>query len=146
MGLTTAVLIALLIVYFFSKTGQGKPSRKPQSQASRKHSPYQSASIRPGPEACQTAKRLGAKRFLSSNVPQLPLASCSQDSCACRYQRHVDRRSEEDRRASFSMQADLYSVSGNAERRSGSLGRRSEDKDYAGSIDQIDYDKIKWTS
>ncbi len=146
MGLTTAVLIALLILYFFSKTGQAKPSRKQQSQTSRKHSPYQAASIRPGSGACQAATRLGAKRFLSSNVPQLPLASCSQDSCACRYQRHVDRRSEEDRRASFSMQADLYSVSGNAERRSGSPGRRSEDRDYAGSIEQLDYNNIKWTS
>ena len=146
MSLTTGVLIALLIVYFLSKTGQRKPSRNQQNQAGRKQSPYRAASIRPGTGACQAATGLGNKRFLSSNVPQLPLASCSQESCSCRYRRHADRRSEEDRRASFSLQADLYSVSGNADRRNATLGRRSEDSDYAGSIDQIDYDNIKWTS
>ncbi len=54
--------------------------------------PYHAVSVVPGNGACEQARRLKDKRFLSAEAPNLPLDLCDASSCTCRYRHHDDRR------------------------------------------------------
>ena len=85
---------------------------------------YASASvvIRDG-ECCEAAANIAGKRYLTAEVPMLPLEGCTRaDACPCKYQKFSDRR-QEDRRA-------LGSGTGpknGPEQRSNGRGRRQYD-------------------
>lgn len=68
----------------------GKPARK-----------YAAVSIELGLKACPAALKLQGERFLSTDAPRLPLGDCDQSTCDCRYRKHDDRRSGDDRRDSW---------------------------------------------
>jgi hypothetical protein len=59
---------------------------------------YGAVSLWPCLEACGAAWKMQGERFLSSEKPELPLASCDQKNCECRYREHDDRRVDDDRR------------------------------------------------
>lgn len=60
---------------------------------------FAAAAIVPGSDACCTAVReIAWKRFLSNQVPLIPLRDCGLPSCSCTYRRYPDRR-QENRRA-----------------------------------------------
>jgi len=61
-------------------------------------SPYGAVSLWPCLEACGAAWKLQGERFLSADAPTLPLASCDQSNCECRFREHSDRRVDDDRR------------------------------------------------
>lgn len=151
MSITTGILIILFALLLLSRKRE-KPAgkRRDRRASSRKRTkppnPYASASVRQGDCACEGAKALEDKRFLSRDVPQLPLATCSAAQCGCRYVRHEDRRKTEDRREMFSLQSDLYSVSSDADRRLRSRGRRATDTADSLDLSEIDYDSIEWTT
>ncbi|MDH3747874.1 MAG: hypothetical protein OER97_06670 [Gammaproteobacteria bacterium] len=80
-------------------------------------------------ECCQAVQTLLGKRFLSHEVPKLPLDGCDAHSCQCTYELHDDRRADI-RRASdvaYDM-ASQYCESDN--RDSNSPGRRAKDEKY----------------
>jgi hypothetical protein len=85
--------------------------------------PYRAVSIRFRSNACEAVKRLAGKRFLTPEVPPLPLPRCRCERCECRYLHHADRRRGEDRRSGLPSPFTVW----NAERRVG-RGRRSSDK------------------
>ena len=62
---------------------------------------YHSVAIDYRASACEAAKLLSEKRYLSAEAPKLPLADCDAKACKCRYVHFDDRRSGEDRRDSF---------------------------------------------
>ena len=43
---------------------------------------------------CSAAQGVAGKRFLSHEVPTLPLAGCDVDDCQCTYQLFDDRRTQ----------------------------------------------------
>lgn len=45
-----------------------------------------------GSGCCDAALEASGKRFLSSEVPQLPLPGCDRAICNCRYELFADRR------------------------------------------------------
>ena len=53
-----------------------------------------------GSGCCNAALEASGKRFLSSEVPRLPLPGCDRTICNCRYELFTDRRRShrEDRR------------------------------------------------
>ena len=53
-----------------------------------------------GSGCCSAAAEINGKRFLSNEVPQLPLPDCDRAICNCRYELFADRRRShrEDRR------------------------------------------------
>ena len=108
-------------------------------------SPYLATSIRSRECSCSAVKVVGDKRFLSSGVvPRLPLPECTAEKCQCSYVRHQDRRNGTDeRRAVYSLQTDLYSVSNSQERRA-KTGRR--ESDGASGIADMDYNDFEWTT
>jgi hypothetical protein len=82
---------------WFSRGKSGGPAAGgPAGPKARK---FAAAAIVPGSDACCNAVReIAWKRFLSNQVPMIPLRDCSVASCSCTYRRYPDRR-QEDRRA-----------------------------------------------
>jgi hypothetical protein len=78
-----------------------KPSARPDNRPAIQRNDFRAVSIECGTNACGAARRLEGKRGLHAQIPQVPLSQCDAESCECRYQHHIDRRSEEDRRAEY---------------------------------------------
>ena len=163
MSVTVILLISLAAAFWLLRNpridNRPKPAkrkrpaprqRRVQSTAARGSAavaslnPYLSASIRQGSCACPAVKELGNQRYLSREVPQVPLPECTSARCDCRYQRHEDRRTSGDRRSPFGLQADLYHLDEHEERRQRHVGRRRTDS--AGQAVDFDYDDIEWTT
>ncbi len=85
-----------------------------------KVSPYHCVEISMHYDACDAAMNLHGKRFLSSEAPDLPLPECDQ-TCACKFKHHNDRRQDE-RRDVFSSGGIHYN--GDKNRRLGGDRRR----------------------
>lgn len=45
-------------------------------------------------DCCQSVKTVLGKRFLSNEIPKLPLDGCDAKSCRCTYELHNDRRAD----------------------------------------------------
>lgn len=73
---------------------------------------------------CDAVRDIRGKRFLSKEVPKLPLAGCDAGDCKCTYELFEDRRTDV-RRAS-DVAFDMRSRVCSSENR-GSSGRRKDD-------------------
>ena len=93
--------------------------------------------------ACDAVKKLEGRRFLVNDVPSIPVPDCTSPNCNCSYTRHNDRRRlYEERRALFSLKADLHTIGGNEERREKKEGRRADDETtFAASDASFDIDE-----
>jgi hypothetical protein len=61
---------------------------------------WRAVAVIPGASACEAARRMSGKRFLTRDAPRLPLRDCDhQDTCKCKYQHLSDRRGEARRTA-----------------------------------------------
>ena len=88
---------------------------------------YRSVSIVCGSGACESAKALSEKRFLSSEAPMIPLPDCNSSTCTCKYVHYQDRRKQSrDRRAPAALGTELFTRTKREERRSESGRRRSD--------------------
>jgi hypothetical protein len=74
----------------------GKKQLNEQSSDSTKSTAlYRAVQIVPGIEGCCTeAKAAVTSRYLSHEVPRLPLESCDFNNCQCTYQLFDDRRAD----------------------------------------------------
>ena len=131
---------------------------KVKTQAARKHSArilakgkkqpipdkpdaYSSAEIKFKDCACDAVKEMAGKRFLSRDVPLIPLPDCTSPNCKCTYIRHKDRRDWSlDRRESFMSQSNHYTAGGNDERREKVDRRADAESDFAESDEIFDFD------
>ncbi len=75
----------------------GSPASKCVDQSSK----YHAVSLRYSSSACNAAKAMTGRRFLSGAAPRLPLPECDAQECRCGFVHHNDRRSGEDRRSPF---------------------------------------------
>ena len=136
-----AVLIALVVApitafVMFRSTPQTRASRRrvkakyTRMTVSKQRSLYQSVSVVCASSACEAAKALAEKRFLSSEAPIFPLSNCSSSTCSCKYVHYDDRRSNSgDRRSLTALRTDLFEQSGHkgrSESSSRSCRRRSD--------------------
>jgi len=55
--------------------------------------PYHCVAVRACAQPCESARRIGTRRFLSSEAPPLPLEACEAGDAACTYMHFEDRRS-----------------------------------------------------
>jgi hypothetical protein len=86
---------------------------------------YRSAEIVFDECACDAVKTLARVRFLVRDVPLIPVPNCTMRKCKCAYVRFNDRRNlSEGRRSEFSIRTNMYTTSGNDERRR-KIGRRA---------------------
>jgi hypothetical protein len=127
------LLIVLLIVWLFvRRRGQVETERpEPVRRRSSSNTAYHAVSIAFEPNACNAAKELAGRRFLSTAAPRLPLADCTASDCRCKFKHYDDRRSGKDRRNPFSPSGGIAAATGKfeAEQRDGSERRRRKADD-----------------
>ena len=93
-------------------------------------SPYHAVSLKYSSSACDAAKAMTGRRFLSSAAPRLPLPECDALECRCQFVHHADRRSGKDRRSPFSPAGPSGGTGTfQTERRQGRDRRKSADPD-----------------
>lgn len=78
-------------------------------------------------QCCEAAASVAGQRFLTAEVPMLPLEGCTRvDACSCKYQKFSDRR-QDDRRSLGSAMGNAVGAKDGAEQRTTDRGRRSND-------------------
>jgi hypothetical protein len=127
--ITIGTTIGLLSPWLILRVKNRTPKNLPHSHSRRSQptriaadpvaSPFEAVSLWPCLEACGAAWKLQGERFLSSKAPTLPLTSCDQATCECRYREHSDRRVDEDRRDNWARFGGFAPRAENDERRAG---------------------------
>lgn len=64
-------------------------------------SAFHAVSLQFAGNACEAAKNMRGRRFLSTAAPRIPLPDCDASACQCKFVHHKDRRANEDRRSPF---------------------------------------------
>ncbi len=62
---------------------------------------FHAVALKYSENACDAAKALTGRRFLSNAAPRLPLPNCDYPNCSCRFAHFDDRRTGRDRRSPF---------------------------------------------
>lgn len=107
-------------------TGSSR-SREQSSAEKKTAAAYRAVEVVPSAEGCcKAATEIAGRRYLSNEVPRLPLDQCDAANCLCTYQLYDDRRM--DARRASDIGYDIASELRNTEnRRTDSGGRRVED-------------------
>lgn len=122
-------LVLLIVWLYFRRRGQQAETPPTASGKDTASTAYHAVSIKFGENACEAAKAMSGRRFLSSAAPRLPLPDCDVLECRCRFAHHEDRRSGKDRRSPFAA-AGFGGGTGSYEKeRREAAGRRREDAD-----------------
>ena len=91
---------------------------------------YHAVSIALEQSACDAAKSMTGRRFLSDAAPQLPLPDCDALECRCIFTHHQDRRENRDRRSPFAASGFGGSVTGSHQKERRARKERREDPDF----------------
>ncbi len=95
-------LVLLIVWLYLRRRGRGIEQAPQETAPGRTESTaYHAVSIKFESNACEAAKAMGGRRFLSNAAPRLPLPDCDVLECNCRFVHHKDRRSGKDRRSPF---------------------------------------------
>jgi hypothetical protein len=90
---------------------------------------WAAVSIVANSKCCDEARRNSGVRHLAASAPALPLPECTMPGqCHCHYQKHADRRSDEDRRELNHNSIGHSFHGGTKNRRGPTEGRRSTDR------------------
>jgi len=91
------------------------------------NSEYRCVEVLPGSlDCCQAARDILGKRFLSDQVPSLPLDACDARDCQCSYELLEDRRTNS-RRVSDALSNNTTLFFDSESRHRTSTGRRHND-------------------
>jgi len=111
--------MGLLAKLMGKETGHQSQSRKSQQTCL-----YRGVQIVTGDECCcRVARILAGQRFLSDEIPKLPLDQCDAAECRCSYKLFNDRRTSERRLSDFSYDI-IFEFRADNNQRSGSGDRR----------------------
>ena len=100
---SVAVALAVLVILFFlqkkrSVASNVRPTDKLDARQ-KQSTKFHAVSLKYANNACQAAKDIQGRRYLSSAAPRVPLAECDASACRCRFTHHEDRRNRENRRS-----------------------------------------------
>lgn len=91
---------------------------------------FHAVAIKYSGKACDAAKAMTGRRFLSSTAPRLPLPDCDYPDCRCMFAHHKDRRDDEYRRSPFASATGTRSIGIiENERREKAKRREGDDSD-----------------
>lgn len=92
----------MLVVWLYVRNrGQKEELQEPASLTDAGRPAFHAVSIKFDTHACDAAKEMDGRRFLSNAAPRLPLPDCNSLDCRCRFAHHKDRRTRKDRRSPF---------------------------------------------
>jgi hypothetical protein len=92
--LTIAWLVVRIRQNKAAAVAESKPPTKPTGA-------YHAVAIKYAENACDAAKAMTGRRFLSNAAPRLPLPDCDYPGCNCKFAHYEDRRTDRDRRSPF---------------------------------------------
>jgi hypothetical protein len=96
------VLLVLAVAWLVVRTRQNKAHVQIKSTPRPRDSgKFHAVAIKYSEHACNAAKALTGRRFLSQSAPRLPLPECDYPECNCRFTHFDDRRTGHDRRSPF---------------------------------------------
>ncbi len=95
--LLVAVVIGAWLFLRRKESGTARPAESRRKLPS--STKFHAVSLKFARDACNAAKALDGRRFLSSAAPRIPLDECDAAECHCRFVHHKDRRSGFDRRS-----------------------------------------------
>ncbi len=125
------LLLILTIAWLVVRVRQGKAvdetksTRKPRDSGK-----FHAVAIKYSEHACDAAKALTGRRFLSSAAPRLPLPECDYPDCNCRFAHFNDRRTGHDRRSPFSPSTATGTTGVHEQERRERNDRRGDSDDY----------------
>lgn len=131
--LMLGALLILTIVWLVVRIRQNKAAAVAESQPTTKQiGAYHAVAIKYEENACDAAKAMTGRRFLSNAAPSLPLPECDHPSCHCKFAHFADRRAARDRRSPFSPAGPIGTTgSYERERRATSDRRKRTDRDHS---------------
>jgi len=92
------VLLALLVIVRRSHSAPNqRPPYRPRTQKTNS-AQFHAVSLKFTNNACDAARSMEGKRFISGAAPHIPLPDCDALKCHCRFVHHKDRRSGNERR------------------------------------------------
>jgi len=95
-------LLILTVTWLVLRIRRNKAAEKAESRPSIKDSgQFHAVAIKYSENACDAAKAMTGRRFLSSAPPRLPLPECDFLDCRCQFAHYDDRRAPSDRRSPF---------------------------------------------
>lgn len=95
------VVVVLILLYVFVRRPKTQDQVRPTVRrliSSKAETKFHAVSLRFPASACEAAKAMEGRRFLSTAAPRLPLPDCDSLNCKCRFAHHEDRRAGDDRR------------------------------------------------
>jgi hypothetical protein len=100
--LLLGALLILTVAWLIVRIRQNKAATKAESRPQPKNEgEYHAVAIQYSENACDAAKAMTGRRFLSNAAPRLPLPECDFLECRCQFTHYDDRRASRDRRSPF---------------------------------------------
>jgi hypothetical protein len=100
--LMLGALLILAIAWLVVRIRQNKAAVKAESTRTRiEQGEYHAVAIKYAENACDAAKAMTGRRFLSKAAPRLPLPECDFPDCECKFIHFDDRRASRGRRSPF---------------------------------------------
>ena len=96
--LLVGVVVLLVLWLFVRNRGSTKKTLNPEASKSRDNTAFHAVSIKFDAQACEAAKMMSGRRFLSNAAPRLPLPDCNALECRCSFSHHKDIPVAKDRR------------------------------------------------
>lgn len=128
LGIALVLSIAWLIIRI--RRGKTDVSSTNATKLARKKVAYHAVSISVEQNACDAAKAMTGRRFLSNAAPPLPLPECDVMECRCIFAHHVDRREKKDRRSPFAAAGYSTGATGTHEKERRARKNRRDDPDF----------------
>ena len=114
--LMLGALLILTVAWLVVRIRQNRAATQAESAAPTKgKGAYHAVAIKYAENACDAAKAMTGRRFLSNAAPRLPLPECDFPDCQCKFTHYADRRSDRDRRSPFAP-AGATGITGSYER------------------------------
>jgi len=126
------VVVATISVYVTLRKRRVRESTRPDQLKGSSPAPdsaFHAVSLQFSGNACDAAKKMRGRRFLSSAAPRIPLLDCDVSECQCKFVHHKDRRAHEDRRSPFATRGGA-----------GEIAERQDDQRHSGErrLDAVD--------
>lgn len=122
-----AFLLGLLLILQRRPDRNSKRAEKKPKPLTSKSSEFHAVAINYTKTACDAAKAMAGKRFLSDAAPRLPLPECDVADCQCRFKHYSDRRNPVNRRSVFAAGIGGDTGVHQQEQRENRKDRRSDD-------------------
>jgi hypothetical protein len=125
------VLLVLTVAWLVVRVRQNKALEESKSaHKPRDSGKFHAVAIKYSEHACDAAKALTGRRFLSNAAPRLPLPECDYPDCNCRFAHFDDRRAGRDRRSPFGPATATGTTGVHEQERRERRERRKDSDDY----------------